>query len=180
MPRWGQLSRMAKASPRAFLPITRGIPSNIAVPSSLPRTCSLRNAGYQKPRSIPWSVVSKVDCNRSLTALPQNLSGFQGGTSWRQTSRQAKSPAVLNDKPGNRLAFYPHRRERFEGPESLAGDSFPSARHERAVPVRLRQHRHRLAPISDQDRLSAFDESKISSEAVLEIANSDSNHYCSF
>jgi hypothetical protein len=52
---------MAKASPRAFLPITKEIPSSMAVPSSLPRTCSLRSAGYQKPRRRPSSGTDEVD-----------------------------------------------------------------------------------------------------------------------
>ena len=49
IPRCGQLSRIAKASPEAVRPRRTGRPRRSAVPARAPRTSSLRSAGYQNP-----------------------------------------------------------------------------------------------------------------------------------
>src|SRR5579883_3435896 len=55
MPRCGQLSRKANGRPCASRPITRGMPSSMALRILPQGTAVLNRAGYQNPRSIPAS-----------------------------------------------------------------------------------------------------------------------------
>src|SRR5207302_9336327 len=52
---------------------TSGTPRSIARFSFRPRTSALRSAGYQKPKSIPWSALLKSEDGVSVVAGEESL-----------------------------------------------------------------------------------------------------------